>query len=199
MSRPCTDPLELRDLIAYERGELTGEAADHLEAHYFDCAPCTRALEGILRLGSAIADLVTTGLASAAVSPAFLERIEAAGFTLRTYRLAPGDLVPCTAAPEDDFIVLRLGLGPLGPAATVDLTATALDRRTGTSESFQRSDVVVDHAGGELIYLHSGDEIRALPATRWTLEAHVSEAGSTRRLGPFTLEHTPWELLAEPR
>jgi hypothetical protein len=73
------------------------------------------------------------------------------------------------------------------------VSATGYHPGAGTTSTMVRSDVVVDRDTGELIYLHPADQIRALPRTLWTMEARVRGPRGERSLGPFTLDHTPWD------
>jgi hypothetical protein len=190
----CPAPLELGELAGYLLGELSAESADRVEEHYFACAHCARRLEGVRALGTGVRQLLLGGQLSVAATDALVGQAGAQGMSLRTYRLAPGDQVACTAAPGDDFVVIRLGL-VVGPEESVDLTAEAMDLDAGHTESLIRDGVSVDRAAGEIVYLYSAELVRSLPKTRWTLHARVQGPAGTRTVGPYVLNHTPWEQL----
>src|SRR5690606_17180302 len=59
---------------------------------------------------TAVKALIREGRFEAAASPEWVREAEAAGLVVRTYRLVPGRTVACTAAPDDDLIVLRIEL-----------------------------------------------------------------------------------------
>jgi hypothetical protein len=192
----CTAPVPLESLIAWERGELDPVASDRIEEHVFGCAACTRRLEGVTGLAVGIRDLVAAGRLPSAVTGDLVEGAATRGLRLRTYRLAPGESVACTAAPDDDFVVVRLGV-KLEEGESVDLVAQVADLETGARDTRLTPDVPVDPAAGEIVYLYPGDAIRSLPRTVWSVTARVRGPRGERELGPYTLDHTPWEELPE--
>jgi anti-sigma factor RsiW len=200
VSPPCRTPLALAELVAYERGELAVVDAERVEAHYFACAGCTRRLETVAALGAAIAGLFRAGRVSASVTAELLARATAGGLAVRSYRLAPGQIVACTAGPTDDFIAMRFGLTDLadGEAESVDLLAEILDVASGERRTQLTENVPVDHAEREIVYAWSAALVRTLPRTRWTMQARIRGPHGERTLGPYTLDHTPWDQLVEP-
>lgn len=196
MTERCLSPAPLEDLIAWERGELEGAVGERLEEHVFGCAPCARELEVLGLLGAGIGALLAAGGIPAAVTDALVERAARLGSKLRSYRVAPGESVNCTAAPDDDYVVLRLGVH-VEEGENVDLVADFTDLETGARETRRNDDVVVDRVSGEVVYLQPGAFIRSLPRSLWSLSALVRGPGAERRLGPYTFHHTPWEQLAE--
>lgn len=198
MTLRCRAPAPLGDLIAWERGELAPPASDRLEEHVFGCAECTRRLEGVAGLAAGIRELVEAGAIPAAVSGELVEGAGERGLRLRTYRLAPGESVACTAGPGDDFVVVRLGL-QVEEGEWVDLVAEVADLETGARDTRLTEDVPVDPGAGEIVYLYPGAAIRSLPRSRWSVTARVRGPRGERELGPYTLEHTPWEQLTDRR
>jgi hypothetical protein len=192
----CSDPIPLEDLIAWERGELDPAASDRLEEHVFGCAECTRRLEGVAGLAVGIQELVGAGAIPVAVSGGLVERAEERGLQLRTYRVAPGESVACTAGPGDDFVVLRFGL-EVEEGESVDLVAEVANLETGGRDTQLIEDVPVDPDAREVVYLHPGAEIRSLPRTLWSVTARVHGPRGERELGPYTFNHTPWEQLPD--
>jgi Putative zinc-finger len=198
LTLPCRAPAPLEDLIAWERGELDPAASDQLEEHVFGCGECTRRLEGVAGLAAGIRELVAAGAIPAAVSGQLAERAEERGLRLRTYRLAPGETVACTAGPLDDFVVVRLGL-EVEEGESVDLVAEVADLQTGGSDTRLTEDVPIDRGAGEIVYLYPGAAIRSLPRSLWSVTARVRGPKGERELGPYTLDHTPWEQLTDRR
>jgi hypothetical protein len=194
MTRRCPDPVSLSDLVAWERGELAPAVSDRVEEHVFGCGDCTRRLEAVAALGAGIWDLVAAGAVPASVTGGLVSEAGKKGLTLRTYRLAPGESVACTAGPDDDFVVVRLGV-EVEEGESVDLVADVVDLESGGHDRQVTEDVSVDPATREVVYLYPGDTIRALPRSRWSVTARVRGTKGERHLGPYTLNHTPWEQL----
>lgn len=187
-------PIGWEHLLAYVRDPLDEAELQAIEAHYFECNECSHRLAWLHRLGRTVTSLVRAGAISASGTSGWVEKAGAEGVSLRTYRLAPGETVLCTAAPEDDFVLVRLAMD-IDPTESVTLVTDVLFHPTGQSERRIVEDVVVDRTAGEVLYFHSGDLVRQFPRSRWSMEAQVRGTSRTRTLGPYVLEHTPWEEL----
>jgi hypothetical protein len=190
----CPSPLALEELIAWERGELDPATEERIEEHVFSCAACSRDVEALHDLAAGIRGVVAAGAVPAAVTGDLVEGAEERGLRLRSYRLAPGESVACTAAPEDHFVVLRLGLD-VDEDESVDVVADFTDLETGTRETRVNEDVVVDRGLREVVYLQPGAFVRSLPRSRWVVTARARGPEGERQLGPYTFDHTPWEQL----
>lgn len=194
-SHDCTRPVPLDELVAYHRGELAAEAAERVEEAYFSCGACAERLAWIQELGAELAALLRSGAITTVLTAGALERAQRQGVRLRSYTLGPGGTVACTAAPDDDYVVVRLSV-PAGSGESVSLETATVDLSTG-DESMQRvDDVPVDLVSGDVVVAYAGDVVRSLPRSRWTAYAVVSGAGGERRFGPYVLDHTPWEELS---
>lgn len=202
MTTPCPTPLSLASLLAYERGELEPLEEGRVEAHYFACQSCSDRLESLVHLGEAIAALVRKGAVTASVTEALLRRGEALGLRIRHYRVAPGAEVACTAAPDDDFVAIHLEL-PSEQQALAEADAerfdvavrwTALD--TGTVEDRVIDELAVDRKGSQIVLLFAGDQVREFPRSQWRMHIRADATGGAYQLGPYTLNHTPWDALA---
>lgn len=187
----CTAPLPLAALVDYDAGDLPDLEAARVEEHFFACAACTERLAAIRRLGAGIAGLVRSGGVTASVTSELVERARAHGLVLRSYRVAPGETVACTASPDDDFVVIRLGVDTT-PDETVDLETTITLVESGGTDRIVSRDVTVDRERREIVILNAGDRVRAMPRSRWSIEARVAGPGGERRLGPYVLDHAPW-------
>ncbi len=200
MSGACVagTPLPLEELIAYHLGELDGEPAEAVEEHYFACGACARRLEAVGRLAAGIVEVVRRGEVTASVTSTLLARGVERGLRVRRYRVSPGEAVSCTAAPDDDFVAIVLGLG-LREADAIDVAVSWVALDTGATEERAIEEVSVERDVGEVVLLFSGARIREAPRSRWEMYAVVHAAGQERRVGPYVLNHTPWEELAEPR
>lgn len=193
----CTDPLPLSDLVDYLSGELDPGVEDRVESHFFACERCARRLESVERLGAGVARLVRAGRVVAAVTGEVLERAAGEGLKLREYRLTPGATVPCTAAPDDDFVVVRLA-GDFGDAARVDIDVDTADLESGARRATRTRDVAVDHRRGEIVLLFPGDIVRTYPRSVWTMRVKVAHPAGERDLGPYVMDHTPWDQVPVP-
>lgn len=194
----CSSRASLADLVDYHRGELSDEAAARVEDAYFSCGACASLLAWITSLDDRITSLVRSGALTSGVTGALLDRAVRDGVRLRSYRLAPGTQVACTAAPDDDFVVVRLATSAeAGDSVTLRTEAALLD--TGTQSSHTTEDVPIDRTTGEIIVAYSGDWIRSVPRSRWTVHATIRGLSGERSEGPYVLDHTPWhELVAPP-
>jgi hypothetical protein len=193
MSETC-QALTLAELILYERRELEPAEIELVEEPSFACADCTKRLEFVVRLGRSVDDLVRHGLVSASVTAELVATAEEQGVRLRTYRMSPGQQVACTASPSDDLVVIRLGM-VVDESESVDIAFHTTYIDTGETESRIAENVSVDRSSGEAIYVYSGDLVRSLPRIRSSMRALIRKAESTRELGPYVLDHTPWNQL----
>ena len=194
-SHECARPVPLDELLAYHRGELIEDAAERVEEAYFSCGGCAERLAWIQELGAELAALLRSGVITTVLTAGALERAQRHGVRLRSYSLSPGGPVACTAAPDDDLVVVRLSV-PAGSGESVSLETATVDLSTG-DESVQRvDDLPVDAVSGEVVIAYAGDMVRALPRSRWTAHAVVKGAAGERRFGPYVLDHTPWEELS---
>lgn len=198
MSADCADPIALEELVAYHLGELEAAREAEVEEHYFGCDACAARLEAIVQLGAGVAEVVRRGAISASVTSDLVERGIEEGLQIRSYRVAPGERVACTAAPDDDFVAIRLGLDEAGAADSIDVDVEWTSLDVGTTEDRHIPEVTLDPDAKEIVLLFSGPEVRTYPRSRWRMEAVLRAPGSERRVGPYTLEHTPWEQLDDP-
>lgn len=194
MKLDCIAPIPLAELIAYDRGELDEAREADIEAHYFDCAACTLRLQSIADLAAGIVDLVRHAMVSASVTADFVARSVDAGLRIRTYRLGPGEQRACTAAPDDDFVAIRLGL-ELETATNVDIAVEWTAVETGATDTRSYDEVTHDRGTNEVILLFAAAQVREFPRSQWRMSAVIHEADGERRVGPYTLNHTPWEQL----
>ena len=191
-SQTCAAPLASDVLVDYSLGELEAAVEGAVEDHLFSCEHCSRALEAVVQVGRGTAALVADGAVSAAVTATVVQQLIARGAQVRQYRLAPGDTVACTAAPDDAFVAVRLG-GPLAGLDDVTLDVDFHDLAPGERHVATVADVPVDVSAQELVLLMPGDVVRAYPRSRWTMQARGHRGGDPVALGPYALDHTPWE------
>jgi len=194
MSTNCNAPIELDDLLAYRFGELDPAQSERVEQHYFSCDACSRRLEALERLGQWLTQAVRDGIISATVTPALLERVRRDGLRVRSYRVGAGEQVACTCAPTDDFVALHLILD-VAASAAVDVAVAWTDLERGLDESRTVQDVARDPSSREVVLLFAARQIREFPRSHWRMQAIVRDTSGERRIGPYTLNHTPWDQL----
>lgn len=188
----CADGVGLDALLLYWLDEMPAAERDSIEEHLFECYACTRALAEAVELGDAIRVYVGQGWVSAALTPAFVERLAADGVRLREYRVEPNSSVECTVAPRDQLVLSRLVV-PLAGVEKLDLLW--LDE-SGREEQRLR-DVPFAAAASEVIFAPQIDRLRALSATTVILRAVAVQPGPERILGDYTFIHSPWNDAAE--
>lgn len=175
-------------MIAFETllrlacGDLEGAEEDAAEEHILACTDCARTLEGLVVVGEAVRELL--GRAEHPLhlfaTPALMSPIEDTGLVTRRYTLAPGEVVPCSIA-DHDLYVLTTFTGDLGDAMRVDVETAG-----------QRvADVPFDASRGRITLLSPAGELRKLPTTRLPVRVFAFDAaGGERLVGTYTLDHT---------
>jgi hypothetical protein len=187
----CRAPLPIEQLVDYAAGELSEADETTLEEHLFACEPCARALERVMRLGAGIGRCVREGRIATPATDDLVRHLSAAGARIREYRLAPGDTVPCTAAPDDTFVAVRLAV-PIPEVTSLSMDVDFHDLATGAREAQHTEDVPIDRTSGEVVMLFPGELIRTYPRSRWTM--HMTPAEGSAALGPYVLDHLPWNI-----
>lgn len=194
MSENCNTPLELDELLAYRYGELDPVQSERVEQHYFSCDACSRRLAALERLSQGINQAVRGGMISATVTPSLLGRSRRDGLRVRSYRVGPGEEVACTAAPSDDFVAIHLTLDADASAA-VDVAVDWTDLERDLHESRYVADVARDPESREVVLLFAARQVREFPRSQWRMRAIVRSTSGEQRIGPYTLNHTPWDQL----
>ena len=176
--------IDLTELVRYWLGELSAEREAEVEEALFAESDLARTLDAIARLDQGVRALVAAGRLRAGLTVDAVTAMEAAGLRVRTYRVGPGEVVPCTIAAED-LSVIRLH-GDFGDATEVDVEMEGTPE--GQPPTTERLiDVPVDRRASEVVLVYPGDRIRALPRSRFVYR--VRAAG--RDLGEYGLDHHP--------
>jgi hypothetical protein len=202
MTPSCPAPPPFAELVDYLAGDLEPTTEACLEDHVFECAACTQRLELIAALTAGVRDLVRAARLGLVGTAALVARARSEGLRLRQYRLSPGDTVHCTAAPEDDYLVLRLA-GRFPTEVDLVLDVAVEEPRTGARRRLPARPVSVDRQAlpdsgdGEIVLLLPGDEVRDYPRSLWTIQVRASGTGPEEPalLGPYRMDHTPWNEL----
>jgi anti-sigma factor RsiW len=113
--------IALDRLIAYAAGDLSGDDELTVEEHVLSCGACAAVVERLVRLGSAIRELVRAGALDGRLigTPALVAKLDAEGLIHRRYHAAPGQSVACSVGADDVFAVLTLEV-PLAGVSRVD-------------------------------------------------------------------------------
>jgi anti-sigma factor RsiW len=189
----CTT-LSFDRLVDYTAGELPANDERRMEAHYFECRRCARRLVVVEALAGGVGALVRHGAARASVTREVVRRIAQEGLALRRYALAPGHVVPCTAAPTDDFVLVELrGLVGAGAGARVDVETMVSPSGATSHHTLLTS---VDPESRSILMLFPAEVVRSYPRSRWTIRASVGGAPEAAAAS-YVLDHTPWAELAD--
>jgi hypothetical protein len=175
--------LTLAELLDYWLHEVELAQAESIEEHLFSCADCATRLEAVRDLGDAIVTLVRRGGLSSSATTALINRMARDRLNIRAYTLEPGDIVACTVAPQDDFLLGSFVLPEPGHAS-VDMVV--LD---GGGHEFQRMrDVPVDARTGRVMTFIAARPIQDESSMTW--QYVLLTAGGEREIGRYTLQHT---------
>lgn len=181
----CSDPTDFETLVAYWLREIPAEREAVLEEHLFSCAHCTRRLEELAALASAVRAAVQDGRVSMVVRESFVEAMRQAGLRLREYRVAPGGSVNCTIRADDDAVISRLR-APLEGVQRLDFA-----RKRDDGPEVRIADVPFDAATGEVFVIPSAAMLKTLPAFKMRMRLiAVSEAGD-KQIGEYMFDHSP--------
>lgn len=183
MSGACA--VGFAELVDYVFGDTTGEPAEALEEHLFECPRCAARLDLLDVMARSVSAAVREGALGGNVNAAFLAKARREGLTLRDYRIAEGTTVACSAGPED-LVVVRLAAS-FPEVEELRLDGTFHDLERDETAPLPARAVVVDRELGEVVLVFPGEVVRAYPRSRWTMRVH----GEREELGPFVMDHTP--------
>ncbi len=175
--------IELDRLIALALGELGPTEESAVEEHVLACGECAAILEGLLQIGDAVGDLIVGGGMTLVGSGHVVDRLERAGRVSRTYRIAPGETVPCSVGSADIYAVAHLAVDLAGARRVDLLQASPL----GTARI---EDIPFDPARQSVSLLTPSAIIRTLPSMHITLTLIAVDADGERVLGEYGLDHT---------
>ncbi len=187
--RACPAPRPLATLVDHWAGELAPADEAAVEEHLIACGACAERAAWLGRLAAATRELIARGRVPLVLTPALLARLERDGVRIRRHVVEAGGQTRCTAGPDDDLIAVTLR-APLRAGERVDLVY--LEAPAGLDLGARWTDVPVDVARGEVVFVESGAAIRPLPAGRARLGLLGVGPAGERTIGEFTLLHTPW-------
>ena len=186
MTNSCREPLSLTTLLAYWLGELDDDAERHVEEHFFACAHCSGNLAELVALADTIRSTFESGLLTAVISAAFLERMKHRGMKVREYPVSPGGRVNCTIGASDDAVISRLK-APLADVARLDVLRIDADGKIRA----HYVDVPFDAAAGEVLVCPSAAILKTMPAFLDAMRLIAVDSGGERVLGDYVFDHTP--------
>jgi hypothetical protein len=192
-SSGCATWDELADWWA---GELEPSQSERLEEHLLACGPCARRGERVGDLVGGIEAVARSGSVRGVTTPALLSRLERDGVRVHRYRIAPGQVVPCSVWPEDEVMATVLDVRAL---AGEDAQRFDLLTVMGGEPAFREADVPLDRATGTLTWLTAASAERQRPATRVSFQV-IRVAGHDESVAAeYALAHEPWTGPASPR
>jgi hypothetical protein len=186
VSGACVKPIADDAFLEWWAGELAPPERRRLESHLLSCGECAARLRLAGDIATGVRTQVRHGRVPTVLTAQALDRLRREGRKVREYRVAAGEGVRCTVAPEDDVLVSRLELSPVS-AARVDLVS-----RLDDGEEQRQRDLPLDPGASELILAVPIDVIRSLPASVLVLRLVAAGPGGDRALGEYTFHHTPW-------
>lgn len=188
VTHSCRAPIPLERLVEYWLGETDATATDAIDEHLLGCDACGARLDEIVALGRGVRAAVNAGLVSCFVAPAFVERLAAAGWRVREYRVPRNGLANCSIAPDDDAVFGRLQV-PLQGVTRLDAVL-----RSSLSPGADRrvEDLPFDPRSGEVIFMPGAAGLRHEPANRLEVRLLAVEDASERVIGDYVLDHRPW-------
>lgn len=183
MTAPGCERISLAELSDYMAGDVDAPQAAALEEHLFGCPACTARAAELDALVRGLKAAVRSGEVDGCITDAILNRLSREGVRVRSFALAPGDVVPCAVWDGDEVMALRLR-GDFGEATEV----TLVQRHAGTEVS--RISAPMAPAGhGEVIVATSASLVRQLPEAELQLELTSAVNGEERVVGRYTLVH----------
>lgn len=193
MTTTCASPLSFDELIAYVVGELDEPREQDLEAHVFECEHCGARWAACSELGRDVRQAFGEGLLALPVTQAVLYRAASQGLRLREYTVTPGGTAHCTAAPDDDLVIIRLDAG-FAPGEAVDVDVEQQPQDGGIPTHTSSFDLPFEGDTGQLVFANPASVVRGYANSRWTITAHAHdpETGRHRTVGPFILHHARW-------
>jgi len=186
MIQSCAEPIPFGTLVEYWFGELTEDAEQRVEAHFFGCRHCSEQLEGLASLGRGVRSAFARGAISAVISAPFLEQMKEHGMRVRDYPVSPGGRVHCTISAADDAVIGRLKAS-LSGATRIDLV-----RMNEQGELlFRLQDIPFDPVAGEVLLCPSAAALRRMPAHTNILQLLAVEPEGERSIAEYVFIHAP--------
>ncbi len=183
----CARPIEPAVLADYWLAELAGPEEFAIEEHLMGCESCSRELEQIVALTSAIRKLAREGTLKMVLTREFLERMALEGLRIREYAPPQGGSVQCTVTSHDDFLVSRLA-ADLSGVERLDLALCD----TAGAELQRFADIPFRAEPGASVFLNYPVSIaRQEPAYTLIMKLLAVTPTEERLVAEYTFNHTP--------
>jgi len=173
------------EMVDYWLGDTDPAATDAIDEHLLHCDACGALFDEVVALSRGVREAFARGLVQTAVSPAFVDRLKAAGVRVREYRVPRNGSVECSVAPQDEVLVARVQ-APLDGVARVDALLT-MSLQPGKTQRLR--DVPFDAAAGEVLLASRIAEVRHLPAHDYAVRLLAVGPGGERELGRYAFHH----------
>ncbi|HEX6020280.1 MAG TPA: zf-HC2 domain-containing protein [Burkholderiaceae bacterium] len=172
-------------LTDYWLGDTDAEATESIDAHLMGCDACGAQLDELIALARGVRAAFDHGEVRAAVTGAFVERLEAAGRQVHEYRVPHNGSVVCSLAPGDDQLISRLD-APLAGVTRID-AEFAYSFAPGRPERLR--DIPFDAAGGEVLFAPKMSFVRQLSSHDFVVRLLAVDDSGERELGRYTFHH----------
>jgi len=180
-----TDHPPWDSLVDYWLGDTDAAATEAIDEHLLRCDACGAAFDEVVALARGVRDAFAAGAVPSMLTPAFVDRLKAAGRRMREYRVPHNDSVLCAVAPEDDLLVSRLE-APLQGVTRLD-AVFAPSFAPGHEERLH--DVPFDAASGEVVFAPRLQEVRQHPSHDLVVRLLAVDGAGERELGHYTFHH----------
>jgi hypothetical protein len=186
MSAPTAAHPEWDALVDYWLGDSDAAATEAIDAHLMQCDACGTTLDEVAALSRGVKEAFGRGAVPSMLSVPFVERLKAAGWRVREYRVPHNGSVVCSVAPDDDLLVSRLDV-PLRGVTRLD---AVFEFSIAPGQTLRLSDVPFDAAHGEVVFTPKLTEVRALPSHDLVVRLlAMDDAAGEREVGRYTFHH----------
>jgi hypothetical protein len=175
--------IALERLAAYALGDLDDRESMEVDEHVLGCSECAAKVERMLAMGEAVRAIIRRGGVRVALTPAMLENLQREGLVTRTYHVARGGSVACTADATDVYVLAELE-ADLAGVARVDV-----EKRRG-DHVVRMQNLPIDRSRGQVAYVLPGDEVRLFETGTDHLTLLAIDAEGERAIGTYTFNHT---------
>jgi len=172
-------------LVDYWLGDTDAATTDRIDAHLLQCDDCGAGFDEVVALARGVRNAFAQGAVPSVLTPAFVERLKAAGRRVREYSVPHNGAVVCSVASEDDLLVSRLH-APLDGVTRLDAVLT-LSFMPGHEQRL--SDVPFDAASGEVVFAPRLQAVRQQPTHDYVVRLLAVDGAAERELGRYTFHH----------
>jgi hypothetical protein len=171
----CANPIASEALVDYWARAVDGDGERRVEEHVFFCDDCAQRWRSMRELAESIGEVVRRrGGVQLILTPRIAAQLESSGLKLRTYRAAPGEVVPCGVGADDDLVVSWLSADFSG-AERIDL----ISRSGGQTLRFFE-DVPIDRDANRIGFTLSAEEMRSWPSMMIEIELRAGDRAVAR-------------------